>query len=111
LPRAGRERAGRGQSRLLLDHGQLPDRAAGDRRHGDGRGARGDPAHLRATSTSAPPSARRCGTSRRSASGCRAGSPKSRRRASWCITPRGSMPRAATAWPRCRWSRRWRATW
>ena len=47
LPRAGRERAGRAQPRLLLDHGQLPDRAAGDRRHGHGRGARGDPAHLR----------------------------------------------------------------
>ncbi len=48
VPGAGRERAGRGQSRLLRHHGQLPDRAAGDRRHGDGRGARGAAAHLRA---------------------------------------------------------------
>ena len=60
-----------------------------------GRGARGDPAHLRACRARAPPSARRCGTSRRSASVCRGGWPRSRRRASSCITRRGSMPRAA----------------
>ena len=58
LPGAGRERAGRAQSRLLFHHGQLPDRAAGDRRHGHGRGARGHPAHLRACRTRAPRSAK-----------------------------------------------------
>ena len=111
LPRAGRERAGRAQPRLLLDHGQLPDRAAGDRRHGHGRGARGDPAHLRVCQP-----AHRL---RRAAVG-QAGDPPAP------VAPagrgRGGAPARAShglarcpgpriASPRSRWSRRWPATW
>ena len=111
LPRAGRERAGRAQSRLLLDHGQLPDRAAGDRRHGDGRGARGDPAHLRlrqpahrvrraAVGEADDPPAPVAPAGRG-----RGGAPA---RASHGVARRR---RAPTAWRRSRWSRRWPATW
>ena len=111
LPRAGRERAGRAQPRLLFDHGQLPDRAAGDRRHGHGRGARGDPAHLRPRQP-----AHRL---RRAVVG-QAGDPPAP------VAPagrgRGGAPARAshgvarcpghrTASPRSRWSRRWPAIW
>ena len=47
LPRAGREPARRGEPRLLRDHAQLPERAAGDGRHGDGRGREAHRAHPR----------------------------------------------------------------
>ena len=111
LPRAGRERAGRAQPRLLLDHGQLPDRAAGDRRHGDGRGARGDPAHLRlcqpahrvrraAVGEAGDPPAPVAPAGRG-----RGGAPA---RASHGVA---RCPGHAIAWPRSRWSRRWPATW
>ena len=98
LPRAGREPAGRAQPRLLLDHGQLPERAAGDRRHGHGRGAEARSAHARVRERTARPSARRCGTSRRSASACRDAGRRSRRRASSCYHTAWLDAQGATAW-------------
>ena len=74
------EPAGAGGARVLRDHEELPERAAGDRRDGDGRGAGGAGADPRLRSAPARPSVRRSGRSRRSASG-------------WRCSPRGSRRR------------------